>query len=179
MTRLGLVVAAALLAATGCASTRGSIQAIAPSNIGLSTPAGGFTGLALSTTTKYGLTKLTDVDRDRIIALVITKVKEKAPTRFSAFNPPAGPGVLHATIAFHQYDEGNAFARAMLAGLGQMHIAADVILEDRTRAMQIGRYQVTKTFAWGGVYGGITKLTDIEPAFAEVVAAVLLGDTSE
>jgi len=177
MKRILLAAALALLA-TGCATSRGSIAAIAPSNIGLSSPAG-FTGLAINTTTKYGLTKLTDSDRERIIALVIAKVKERAPERFSAFNPPPGPGVLHATIAFHQYDEGNAFARAMLAGLGQMHIAADVILEDRGRAVQIGRYQVTKTFAWGGLYGAVTKLTDLEPGFAEAVAAVLLGDTSE
>jgi hypothetical protein len=178
MIRVVFILITAGLLATGCASTQGTIKAMSPPNIGLASP-NSYTGLMITTTTKYGLAKLTDADRARIVAIVIEKVKEKAPARFAAFNPPSGPDVLHATIAFHAYDEGNAFARFMLAGLGQMHIAADVLLEDRTKAMQIGRYQVTKTFAWGGLYGGMTKLTDLEPGFAEAVAAVLLGEPTD
>jgi hypothetical protein len=67
----------------------------------------------------------------------------------------------------------------MLAGLGQMRIAADVTLEDRARGVSLGTYDVSKTFAWGGVYGAATKLADIEEGFADAVVAVVLGDTPE
>jgi hypothetical protein len=164
---------------TGCAGSQGSIKVVGAPPPRL-TSAAPFTGVSLQTTTRYGLTRLTDADRARILSLVTQKLQEKAPGRFKAFNPPATmPDVLQATIAFREYDEGNAFARFMLAGLGQMRIAADVTLEDRARGVSLGTYDVSKTFAWGGVYGAATKLTDIEEGFADAVVAVLLGDTPE
>ena len=79
------------------------------------------------------------------------------------------------TIAFKRYDEGNAFARFMLAGLGQIHIDAEVTLEDGFRAAPLGRYEVTKTFAWGGPYEASTGIRDVEEGFADAVANVVLG----
>jgi hypothetical protein len=67
----------------------------------------------------------------------------------------------------------------MLAGLGQIHVDAEVTLEDREHATVIGKYDVTKTFAWGGVYGGSTNIRDVEEGFAEAVAKVVLGDSSQ
>jgi hypothetical protein len=48
----------------------------------------------------------------------------------------------------------------MLAGLGQIHIDTDVILSDVGREEPFAVYAVTKTFAWGGLYGASTRITD-------------------
>jgi hypothetical protein len=73
------------------------------------------------------------------------------------------------------YDEGNAFARLMLAELGQMHIEGTVTLRDDATKAVVGEYEVSKTFAWGGVYGASTKIEQVQGGFAESVAAVIAG----
>jgi hypothetical protein len=80
-----------------------------------------------------------------------------------------GPLLLELQIT--RYDRGNAFARFMLAGLGQMHIDGQALVRDPATSRELGRYSVSKTFAWGGIYGGMTKIEEIEAAFAESVAA--------
>ena len=64
----------------------------------------------------------------------------------------------------------------MLAGLGQMHIDALVTVEDKDIDKMIAEYEVKKTFAWGGIYGGATKIEDIEPAFADAIVSLLLQE---
>jgi hypothetical protein len=123
---------------------------------------------------------MTVADRERIAALVARKVKELAPNRFVNFAATTTDAeTLHVILAFTRYDEGSAFARAMLAGLGQIHIDAEVTLQDRALQTVIGRFEVTKTFAWGGLYGGATGIKDVEDGFAEAVAKVVLGQSSE
>ncbi len=80
-----------------------------------------------------------------------------------------------------RYDKGNAFARAMLAGLGQIHIDSTVTVSASGSGDTVSEFTVKKTFAWGGIYGGATRIEDVEPAFAESLAAGLTGqmDTSE
>lgn len=113
-----------------------------------------------------------------VVALVAQKVKEQAPNRFTDLTSTVTDAeTLHVTIAFTRYDEGNAFARAMLAGLGQIRIDAEVTLEDRTLQKVLDRSEITKTFAWGGVYGASTGIKDVEAGFAEAVAKVLLGQS--
>jgi hypothetical protein len=63
----------------------------------------------------------------------------------------------------------------MLAGLGQMHINADVTMSDSTTKSNIAQYEVSKTFAWGGLYGGFTDIKVVEDGFAKAVAASILG----
>jgi hypothetical protein len=118
-----------------------------------------------------------NVDSQRIVEKVLSRIKEKAPTRFAQVNPPhPNQDTLRAVINITRYDQGNAFARFMLAGLGQIHIDADVTLQEEAAQSLLGTYEVTKTFAWGGYYGMSTKITDVEEGFAESVAAVILGD---
>jgi hypothetical protein len=120
------------------------------------------------------------VDSQRIVEKVLSRIKEKAPARFGQINPPTPKGdTLRAVINFTRYDEGNAFARFMLAGLGQIHIDADVTLKEDPGQSVLGKYEVTKTFAWGGLYGMGTKITDVEEGFAESVAAVILGEKAQ
>ena len=82
---------------------------------------------------------------------------------------------LHAAVNITRYDEGNSFARAMLAGLGQMHIDATVTLSDYQTKEEFAKYEVTETFAWGGLYGGFTDIRTVEEGFAKTVAASVSG----
>ena len=160
--------------ASGCASSAGSARplAAAPSQEVLAR----YTKVAFATSADADASKMTAGDRERIVALIVSKLKGQAPTRFANFaSTPADADTLHVTVAFTRYDEGNAFARFMLAGLGQIHIDADVTLEDRTSQKVLGKSQVTKTFAWGGAYGGFTGIRDVEEGFADAVAKVVLG----
>jgi hypothetical protein len=76
-----------------------------------------------------------------------------------------------------RYDEGDSFARAMLAGLGQMHIDADLCVSEYASKETLGTCEITKTFGWGGIYGAATRIEDIEDGFAQAVADFILGKT--
>ena len=67
---------------------------------------------------------------------------------------------------------GNAFARFMLAGLGQIRIGADVLLIDPANGHAVGKFEVSKDFAFGGIYGAATRPEDVEDGFARSVAAI-------
>ena len=74
-----------------------------------------------------------------------------------------------------RFDKGNAFARAMLAGLGQIHLDGEVTLLTLPDRKETGKFTLSKTFAWGGIYGASTSMEDIEKTFADGVAAALTG----
>lgn len=174
---LMLLVLVAVLA-SGCAGSAGSAKPLlAASKPEILTQ---YTKVAFATSAMDDASKMTASDRERIVALVARKVKELAPNRFADFGTTAMDAqTLHVTIAFTRYDKGSAFARAMLAGLGQIHIDAEITLEDRTLQKVLGKSEITKTFAWGGIYGGTTEIKDVEEGFAEAVASVLLGQSSQ
>src|SRR5580658_4229563 len=72
------------------------------------------------------------------------------------------PGVMadsghKMNVHFTRWDRGSAFARAMLIGLGQIHIEADVNLVD-TSGATVAQYKVVKDFALGGVIGASTNV---------------------
>ena len=99
-----------------------------------------------------------------------------------ALNASAGEADSYdVNVVMTKYDKGNAFARAMLAGLGQIHIEAMITVVSSSSGDTMSEFTVEKTFAWGGIYGGATRIEDVEPAFAEGVAAGVTGqlDTSE
>ncbi|SEM10855.1 protein of unknown function [Syntrophus gentianae] len=79
-----------------------------------------------------------------------------------------------------QYDEGNAFARAMLAGLGQIHIGGDFILMRLAEAgnESVADFTLKKTFAWGGIYGASVRVEDIEVTFAEGIAETIVAQSA-
>jgi Domain of unknown function (DUF4410) len=78
-------------------------------------------------------------------------------------------------VTLTRYQRGNAFARFMLAGLGQIHIDANVRVTAKPADEKIAEFTVAKTFAWGGIYGASTSMDDIERTFADGVAAALTG----
>jgi hypothetical protein len=80
-------------------------------------------------------------------------------------------------VTITRFDKGNAFARAMLAGLGQIHLGADVAVTDGDNK-KLQAFSVDKTFAWGGIYGASTHIEDVEPALADGIAMGLTGQKS-
>lgn len=89
--------------------------------------------------------------------------------------PPANTMLLK--IVLTRYDEGNAAARFMLAGLGQIYIEGDVLLIDSQTLLPVAKYQVSKDFSFGGLYGGITTIRDVEKGFARSVVEVVRPKT--
>ncbi len=83
------------------------------------------------------------------------------------------------SLTITRYEKGNAFARAMLAGLGQIHINGQVIVFEIPGRAIAGQFSLNKTFAWGGLYGGSTTIEDIETTFADGVAAVVTAQVDK
>ena len=116
---------------------------------------------------------MTNTDLDRIMQQVRAEIIAKRPDIWVAGNAPASPSVVNLKIVFTQYDDGNAFARFMLAGLGQIHIDGNVIFTDAASGTKVAEYKVSKDFSFGGIYGGVTRMEDVEKGFARSVAALL------
>jgi hypothetical protein len=79
---------------------------------------------------------------------------------------------LKMKIHFTRFDRGDAFARAMMAGLGQIKIDATVMLDD-VGGKQVAAYNVSKDFAFGGLVGATTTVEDVEEGFAKSVAEIV------
>lgn len=116
---------------------------------------------------------MTNVDISRIVDEVKAEITAKHPDIWVSGSTPAAPTVANVKIVFTQYDDGNAFARFMLMGLGQIHIDGTVTFSDAASGKQIAQYNVSKDFAFGGLYGGVTRIEDVEKGFARSVAAIL------
>ena len=111
--------------------------------------------------------------RDRIVDLVKTEIAAQSPDALATAGAAGSPPAMKLQIVLTEYDEGNAFARAMLAGLGQIKISADVDYLDAATGTRLGEYRVSKDFAFGGIYGATTKIEDVEKGFAKSVAETL------
>ena len=126
---------------------------------------------AVTTTAAPGLV-MTQNDFERITMKVKNELSAAAP---GILVDPASPDADKAgslTLNFTQYDSGSAFARAMLIGLGQIHVEGDVTVLDPSGAAE-GRYKVSKQFALGGIAGMATSIQDVEDGFAKSVAEIV------
>jgi hypothetical protein len=113
---------------------------------------------------------MSDGDFGLITQKVRTYIQTSAPTMLV---DPGTAQALAIKIHFTRFDRGNAFARAMLIGLGQIHIDATVYLVD-TSGATVAQYEVSKDFALGGLAGATTSVDDVEDGFAKSVAAVVV-----
>ena len=167
---LSIVLVAILV--TGCASTGGSHKLVtAPLS---STQSAKYKDLIISVQPASNVT-FSQSDADRMTKMIAENIKSEAPSRFTSINSPTpSSNALQASVAVKRYEEGSAFARVMLAGLGQIHIDADVILSDAATKDKLAQYEVTKTFAWGGAYGAFTGIKDAEVGFSKAVADSIL-----
>ena len=115
---------------------------------------------------------LSDANRQRLEARLVQALNEKKKS-VQCQTQDKRAFVLNSKIT--TYEEGNAFARFMLAGLGQIHIDGDFALNAVPAKDSLAEFTVQKTFAFGGIYGAKTHIEDIEPAFAEGVAEAIVA----
>ena len=128
---------------------------------------------AVSTEAAQGV-EIIRSDLDRITELLRMQISTKYPNALTA--PVAGNTPARLKVVLTRYDEGSAIARAMLAGLGQIRIEGDVFLLAGDSETVLAQYTASKTFAWGGIYGGTTTIRDVEKGFFASVVEVLVHD---
>ncbi|HAY21343.1 DUF4410 domain-containing protein [Desulfobacca acetoxidans] len=157
----------------GCASSKGSVSAVAPLQTDVSL--GKYEKVLIEIKNNDNI-QITASEKERILMQIIAAVKRDYPTRFKGVNEGGDdPATMRAIVNITQYDKGNAFARAMLAGLGQIKINADVSICDSSSSETLCRYEASKRFAWGGIYGGSTTIETVEEGFAKAVADCICG----
>lgn len=113
---------------------------------------------------------VTPDDLHRIAELVTAEIHASSP---AVLVPAGAAGATLMKITITRYDEGSSFARLVLAGLGQIYIEGDVELLDGQTKQEVAGYKVSKDFAFGGIYGGVTTIRDVEKGFARSVAATV------
>ena len=157
----------------GCASSDGSHELLSP--IFNSKQISKYSDLKISVDSKADA-HLSQSDKDRLTHQIIKDIKGDAPLRFQSINQASqNSNTLLASVEIKRYDEGNAFARFIFYGLGQIHIDADIMLSDLATKEKLAQYEVTKTFAWHGFYGGLTDIKDVEVGFCKGVSDSITG----
>ena len=107
---------------------------------------------------------ITSSDRERFANKIEVKVRERAPAGAH------GGRNYKLVVALTRYERGSAFARMMLAGLGQMHIDANVSMYSPPGNKLVGQFNVNKTFSWGGAVGQMATIENVEDDFGKAVA---------
>lgn len=103
------------------------------------------------------------------------KIQQKIDSRKSANHGLDTARNYEVDVHLTRYEKGNAFARAMLVGLGQIHLEGKIALYQLPDHTLVGEFDLAKTFAWGGIYGAATSMDDIENTYADGVAANVTG----
>jgi hypothetical protein len=159
------------LSVSACAHSPGSYEPVIPLKAG--TTMERYTNLHIEATNKNEVPMI-QTDRERLVNNIVRQLQ--VTNRFKELNvADPSANTLNALIEVTHYDKGNAFLRFLLAGLGQMHIDGTLTLQDRDKSEVVGKYEVNKTFAWGGLYGMGTKIEEVEEGFAAAVAEILVG----
>ena len=110
---------------------------------------------------------LLDSERERIAQQIVSQVRTAA-----------GAGARNhrdyeIAVTLTRYDKGSAFGRMMLAGLGQIHIDGQVSVYQLPGRAKVAEFTASKTFAWGGAYGGSVTIESIEQTFAQIIASAV------
>jgi hypothetical protein len=119
--------------------------------------------------------KILPLERQRLAE----KIKSKIDSRKLANVGNNAGKTYEVDLHLSRYEKGSAFARFMLAGLGQIHIDGKVDVFQMPGHTLVGEFDLKKTFAWGGAYGVSTSIEDIENTFADGVAAAVTGQKDE
>jgi len=123
-----------------------------------------------TTVTALPSLNILDVERTRITQRIDQQIALRKAT-----NPGSQTRDVAVEVLITRYDKGSAFGRAMIAGLGQIHLDATVNLFTQPEHTQFGAFDIKKTFAWGGIYGASVTMEDIEATFADGLAAAVTG----
>lgn len=77
-------------------------------------------------------------------------------------------------VVITKYDKGNAFARFMLIGLGQMHLDATVEVSQGEPTVVIREGTLSKNYAVGGLVGGsATMQKNVLPLVGKAIAEAI------
>lgn len=116
-------------------------------------------------------TKVTSTD-SKMLALDQQRMSEKITGKVQSIaSSRSGPARNYElVVSINRYDKGDAFARAMLAGLGQIHIDGVVSVYQQPGKNKVAEFNLNKTFAWGGIYGASVTMDTIEDTYAAAVA---------
>lgn len=115
--------------------------------------------------------EMTDIEQRRLASLISKQIDSQKPDNAQA----GAPNHYQFDVTVTRYEKGNAFARLMLIGLGQIHLDGHIVVWSLPNLEKYAEFSVEKTFAWGGLYGATTTIEDVESAFAESIAnAVVL-----
>lgn len=168
--RSSILVPIVLVACLGCASMGSRPNTITPlpKDVDLSR----FQSVRLSVTPADG-SYIPRSAASRIRALIVRDVGRHHLGRIAPTNTSSAAPALEMHVQITRYEEGDALARLMLAGLGQIHIEGDVRIYGADAADVLAWYEVAKTFAWGGTYGAATSIRDVEVGFAKTVAGII------
>jgi hypothetical protein len=78
------------------------------------------------------------------------------------------------TVVITEYDKGNAFARFMLIGLGQMDLHGSVTVSETGNAVVVRDGEFKKNYCVGGIMGGsATMRKDVLPQVGIAIAMAL------
>lgn len=113
-------------------------------------------------------------ERDLVAQKIKARIDDRKTKNSSASPPRTVQVLLHVT----RYEKGSAFARAMLAGLGQIHLDGTIYVYQMPDRVLLEDFDLQKTFAWGGIYGASTSMEEIQDTFADGVAATVTGQLS-
>ena len=164
--------ASAVVLATGCATSTPKAQfsqPIAPASL-----------IAAKDEAKVKVEAAADVQIMKTeMAMLAERIEMKIAGRQIGNRRDGEKKTYEVNLLLTRYEKGSAFARAMLAGLGQIHIDGEVTLFEMPAKNQVGKFTINKTFAWGGIYGGTTSMETIEQTFADGIAAALTGQQEE
>jgi hypothetical protein len=149
---------------SGCGTTTLSLKPDSQVNLAQ------YKSLSIQTAAAEGVV-ITELAQTRIKDRIKAEVSSTCPKHFEdIYTDAAHPEGLLLTLNFTKYDEGNRFARAMLAGLGAMKINADVTIKDGQSGNAICNGEAGKSFAWGGMVGAMTGIEDVEKDFAKEIS---------
>jgi Domain of unknown function (DUF4410) len=165
---VALVLAVATIVITGCASTPGSVKGA--DNVSTEARVGSRDTVAVKVS--KGATEMLEVDAARLAQLV---QREIDAYKVKNASKSANEMKYRVEVDMLTYDKGNAFARFMLAGIGQVKLNAKVSVIEEATNKKVSEFVADKVFAWGGIYGGSQGITDVEPAFAEAIAQGATG----
>jgi Domain of unknown function (DUF4410) len=158
----------ASIALGGCATSVSAPVAVQPLALDASTP------LHISDVSTDATAGVEVGDAD--LGLITQKVKAYIQAESPAVMVSEGTSGYVMKIHMTRFDRGNAFARSMMAGLGQIHIEGTVDLEE-TSGKKLAEYKVSKDFSLGGIAGGTTTVEDVEDGFAKSVAEIAKAKT--
>lgn len=93
---------------------------------------------------------------------------------------PDLPDSYKVEVTITKYDKGNAFARFMLIGLGQMYLYGTVEIKQGEPPVVIRQGDFKKNYCVGGMVGGMASMQkDVLPKVGEAIADAIKKQQAE